>query len=271
MPRILSDLHLFDAATRIQSLDALQPLLEGVDELVLNGDSLDTQHGMSPDQLAAIKNTLGQLAPRVILLSGNHDPDLTSQTELMLCEGRVWVTHGDILFPDLTPWSAVRPTLANRIAAARREVGDTAWADLATRLRLYRAACMDLPYEFDRSSRSFGQRVSRLMHTFFPPTRILAMANAWSTAPRRARALVTAHRPTAQVVINGHIHFPSVSRRAGQPTVVNTGSFTRPLGGYCADVSPTAVTVRRIREINARFHPGPLVAEIPLAPLPPAR
>jgi len=43
--RIFSDLHFGDRASRARRLAQLRPLLDGVDALVLNGDTLDTRPG----------------------------------------------------------------------------------------------------------------------------------------------------------------------------------------------------------------------------------
>jgi len=41
--RIISDLHYGDPASRVRSLDALQPLFSGADRMVFNGDSVETR------------------------------------------------------------------------------------------------------------------------------------------------------------------------------------------------------------------------------------
>ncbi len=265
MPRILSDLHLLDVASRITSPASLEPLASGVDELILNGDTCETQVGLSRSRVNALLDDLKRLAPHVTLISGNHDPDIDGPAECELAEGRVWVTHGDILFPDLTPWGRIRPVLRERVQAQRATLGETAWQDLAIRLHAYREVCIDLPHELDRTQRSLGAKLARFSRTFFPPTQVLGMFNAWRTAAPRARELAARHRPKAQIIVNGHIHFPFVSCLSGRPTVINTGSFSRPFGALLVDVTPGIVTVRRIAEKDGRFQPGRVVAEIPLA------
>lgn len=264
MRRILSDFHLLDASSRVRRVSALAPLAEGVDELILNGDSLETQVDTSPAEVAALSAELRGLAPQVTFITGNHDPDLPAPHELTLLEGRIWVTHGDILFPDLAPWSSIRPVLIERLAARRQAAGPVAWADLPTRLELYRDACRQPPREFDTRSRSLASTLQRLRKVFFPPSQPLGMLRAWRTAPDLARVVAREFHPAAQVIVNGHIHFPFVSRQAGAPTVINTGSFSRPFGGQLADIAGKQVVVRRIIERRGEFYPGAVVAEIPL-------
>ena len=81
MLRILSDLHIRDASSRLKRLEALEPLLEGVDELWLNGDTCDNQTGMTPDQVEKIRAFFCARIPRVRFLTGNHDPDISAEHE----------------------------------------------------------------------------------------------------------------------------------------------------------------------------------------------
>ena len=43
LTRVISDVHYADRGSRVRSLSQLRPLLEGVDELAINGDTLDTR------------------------------------------------------------------------------------------------------------------------------------------------------------------------------------------------------------------------------------
>lgn len=113
--RIISDLHYGDERSRLRELAALKPMLEGVDTLVLNGDCCHTQEGAVPEQIAALKEFFSHGAPQVIWLTGNHDPDISSHHELLLKDGRVWVTHGDVFFDSVAPWCHLRAELVRRL------------------------------------------------------------------------------------------------------------------------------------------------------------
>ena len=63
----------------------------------------------------------------------------------------------------------------------------------------------------------------------------------------------------------GHTHRPGVWP-AGGVTVINTGSFCPPLGGYVADVAGELLVVREVTLRSAEFRLGRTIAEIPLAP-----
>lgn len=264
MLRILSDLHLFDARTQVRSLAQLEPLLAGVGTLVLNGDTCEMRRGVTPGQLAELKAFFSERVPEVVFITGNHDPEISETHELLVSDGRVWVTHGDICFDDLTPW-------ARHVAELRRLVAEERAADPAAdygrvevRVRIARAAARretDLP---DRTTRTWASHLAWVWRTFFPPRQTLAMLQCWRDLPARAARLASAERRSAQVVITGHVHFPGVWHPPGGPVVINTGSFFRPLGGHLVDIEGDRLRVRRIVHTGNAFAAGRLVAEIPL-------
>ncbi|MSU71295.1 MAG: hypothetical protein EXS43_02985 [Opitutus sp.] len=53
--RILSDIHFGDRASRVHRLAQLRPLLHGVAQLVLNGDTLDTRPGPAPHRTVELQ------------------------------------------------------------------------------------------------------------------------------------------------------------------------------------------------------------------------
>ena len=111
--RILSDLHYGEHASRVRSLAQLRPLLDGATRLVVNGDTLDTRPGPDPDRTDRTKEEVraffDEVGAPVTFLTGNHDPDFSPNALADLAEGRVLVTHGDILFSDIVPWGRAPP------------------------------------------------------------------------------------------------------------------------------------------------------------------
>ena len=133
--RILSDLHYGDRSSRVRSLAALRPLFAGADRVVFNGDSLETRAGRSANRTEQHRQRFLDFVhhevPRGVLLTGNHDADISDLHHLDLLGGIVFVTHGEILFEDLVPWSAEQPQigelyrqeLAALLAGRTRTVG----------------------------------------------------------------------------------------------------------------------------------------------------
>ncbi len=264
--RIFSDLHYRDGASRLHRLAALAPLLAGADHLVINGDTLDSQAPHAGPLLAEARDFFKNEAPRVTLLSGNHDPDISPHTELLLNEDRVWITHGDVLCENVAPWSSRRDELAKRLQSLATTVPPETLYLVETRLRLNRLACHHLPDPHDCFDRSLHTRLVRLAHALFPPNRLLSMVNTWHTTPALARALAREQRPRARLIVVGHTHFPGVWRDADGPVVVNTGSFSRPFGGLFVELCGDKVQVVRIVQKNGEFHRGRVVAGFSLAP-----
>lgn len=266
--RILSDLHIYDAATRVRELSQLEPLLVGVRTLVINGDSCDTCHGTTPAQVAALQRFFRERVREVIFITGNHDPDISDTHELMLAGGRVWLAHGDVCFDDIAPWSRSQPELWKHVQLQLRANPAADYREIAIRHRIARVAAQKVGREFDPSEIAFKAKLARAWRTFFPPRQPLAMLRAWRELPARAAALATAQRPSARLVVTGHIHYPGVWTSPTGPTVVNTGSFCPPLGGCAVDVTDEVVQVRRIVARGGKFHIGRAVAAIPLAGTP---
>jgi predicted phosphodiesterase len=264
MLRILSDLHVYDARSQVRDLRQLEPLLAGVQTLVINGDSCEMRPGVPSPDVAQLLAFFRARVPEVRFVTGNHDPDISEAHELLLAGGRVWVTHGDVCFDDLTPWSRKQPDLVRAVKQLLTAEPGADYREVGTRLRIARAAARIVGVEIDPADTRVTAQFVRLWDTFFPPRQILAMLRAWRDLPALAATLAIEQRPRAQVVVTGHVHFPGIWRLPPGPTVINTGSFFSPLGGHLVDVEDDRVQVRRIRRRAGQFEAGRLMAEIPL-------
>lgn len=267
--RVFSDLHYGDPNSRLKKASSLAPLFEGADEIIFNGDTVDTLLPSlhARDYLDELRAVFTSSGAHVTLLSGNHDPDISDLAEQSLADGRVWITHGDVFFDDIAPWSRCRAEFRRRLddLASRENPADLARVE--TRLRLHRLACMDLPEALLDSHKASAPRISRVASVIFPPTRFLAMLHAWRDLPRIAPGLARSQRPQARVVVAGHTHYPGVwhSSAPTPVTVINTGSFSRPFGALFVELQGGLVRVKRVAERGSSFHPGRTVAEFPLA------
>lgn len=263
MLRILSDLHVRDASSRVRSLRELEPLFAGVEELWINGDCCDSQCGLRAEELAAIRRFFTDRVPRVRFLTGNHDPDISDLHHCSTADGRVWATHGDVFFDDIVPWSRLLPELRRRVAAARAAMPERRFDDLDDRLAIMRRALLGLRQHWDPEQAGLGHRLARLAGTLFPPRQPWAMLQAWRGFPDLVARRVADWQPGAQVMVAGHTHYPCLRRR-GNLTVVNTGAFAGPFGAYCVDVAGDRVTVRLVRKQHGTWGVAGLVAELEL-------
>jgi len=270
--RILSDLHYGDRASRLRSLAQLRPLLDGPDEFILNGDTLDTRHGPYPERTARARAEVtaffSAAAPRITHLTGNHDPDISPHHSLDLAAGQVFVTHGDIIFDNVVPWGRDAAFFDTRIAHGLTALAPAERTQLAPRLALYRATCLALPQRHQAEPNPFKYFINLAADTVWPPLRTLHILRAWQETPARAAAIVATHRPAARFMLMGHTHRPGVWPMPSGVTVINTGSLTRPFGAFTVDLTPGLLAVRRIEFRSGEFHPGPVIADFTLAEAP---
>lgn len=267
--RILSDLHFGDHASRITRLPQLRPLLDSVAHLILNGDTLDTRPGPLPAHTAECHAAVSDFFPRevahVSLVTGNHDPDLSPLHHLDLAGGAVCVTHGDIFFDDLVPWSNDTPLIRQRLAAEFRSLPSALHHDLAQRFALVRRVAASIPQRHQAERNRLKYAIRFLADTVWPPTRVARIIQTWRHAPTLAADFVRLHRPRARFVIAGHTHRRGLWRTPDGVTVINTGAFCPPGGSYTVDLTADKLTVRDIVRCGGEFRPGETVATFPLA------
>jgi predicted phosphodiesterase len=264
--RVVSDVHFADRASRVRALAELSPLLEGADSFVFNGDTLDTRPGPDDARTRALREEVlgffGRAAPRVTFLTGNHDPDLSDRHLLDAADGRVFLTHGDVLFDTIVPWSSESGRIRGRIIAAMASLPDDG---LDSRLRAFRSVAASLPQRHQAERNPFRYLWRLAGDTVWPPNRALEILRAWREAPAKAASLAARHRPAARVVLIGHVHKPGVSRTPSGTVVVNTGSFCRPFAPVAAEITAGAVRVRRVDRTRGAFRLGPVFEEIALS------
>lgn len=267
--RVLSDIHFGDHASRVTQLAQLRPLLEGPRQVVLNGDTLDTRIGPNPTHTADCRAAVTEFFPQhtagTTYLSGNHDADFSPVHHVDLAQGRVFVTHGDIFFDDIVPWSRDAAEIRRRITAEFRNVPPSLHHDLDRRFDVFRRVAASIPQRHQAERNKLKFALHYIADTVWPPLRILRVVRAWRLAPQHAAEMARQHRPAAKFVLCGHTHRPGIWADPRGITVINTGSFCLPLGGSLVDISEHSVLVRRIEMRNGDFHPGEKLAEFRLA------
>jgi len=267
--RIVSDVHFADRSSRVRELGQLRPLLDGATSFVFNGDTLDTRPGKHALRTAQARREVldffGAAGTPVRFLTGNHDPDLSAEHAVEFAGGRVLVTHGDVLFDNIVPWSRDAAVIRQKIIAALAAVPDDGSCRLESRLSAYRSVAASIPQLHQSETDPFRYAIRLAGDTVWPPQRALRILRAWREAPDRAAALAGRHRPKARFIAIGHTHRPGVWKTASGIVVVNTGSFCRPFGTLTAEISHERLSVRRVECRRGEFHPGAEVASFPLS------
>jgi predicted phosphodiesterase len=265
--RILSDLHYGDRASVVRDLNQLNPLLAGPQSVILNGDTLDTRPGPHAAITAQTRETVLDFIRRspvpLTCLTGNHDPDLTTDHLRDLADGAVLVTHGDIAFADIVPWGQDASLARQLVMQERSHLPAT--ASFEQLLAAHRRACAVIPQRHQSEPRSLKYLASYLADTVWPPTRIPRILRAWAEMSARISAVAATHRPRARFILNGHTHRAGIWRRPDGRVIINTGSYCPPSGCQLVDISGDHLTVRRVERRAGEFHAGATVAEFALA------
>ncbi len=267
--RILSDIHFGDRASRVVRLAQLRPLLEGVTQLVLNGDTLDTRPGPLPAHTAECRAAVTEFFPREVaattFLTGNHDANFSPHHHFDLARGQVFAIHGDVFFDNIVPWSADAPLIARRLAAEFGAVPPAHHHDLERRIAIFRRVAHSIPQRHQSERHRLKYALRFLADTVWPPLRVLHVLRAWRDAPALAGAFARRHRPAAKFIVSGHTHRPGIWPAHDGATVINTGSYCPPLGGTCVDLADGRLVVRAVELTRGEFRPGAELAAFPLA------
>ena len=266
--RVVSDVHYGDRATRVRSLAQLSPLFDGASAFILNGDTLDTRPGPPPEhareEMRKVREFFARAPCPVTFLSGNHDADFTTLHSLDLAKGRVFATHGDILFDDIVPWGRDAKSIRVQLKAALAAISIGRDPGMDERLLALRAVAASIPQRHQSERRPLQYALRFAADTVWPPHRAVFVLRAWREMPARAAAFLRRYRPDARFILIGHTHRPGVWRTRSGVVVINTGTFCPPFSPYAVDISPDRLTVRRIEARSGEFHFSTNVAKFTL-------
>lgn len=241
---IISDTHLGRPGKA--TAEALRPIWQGVDELVINGDAAEVQipwlRGAAVRELDRLDDLTRRDGVSLTLISGNHDAYLTDRRYLHLAGGEVLVMHGDALHPAVAPWTRSAKTMQKLTARALADVNPAERETLHTRLSVAQhVGHSEFLEEYVLSSRGEGG----IWHAVRRPWEVPLVMRYWRQEPGLAVAFIERYAPKARVMILGHSHRPGVWRRGGR-TIINTGAFTFPGRPWCAIVGEASIRVDKI-------------------------
>lgn len=240
----------------------IRPLIDGAERTVLNGDSVDTrfidQHSAAAAGRDRFLEFIAPFGERLTLVTGNHDPDISPHHHLELAEGRILVTHGDVLFPSVAPWGW---EAAHVLAARTKRLAELPLAEhelLETQLGVCKHASYATRHLSPSALHEADGPMVRFMRLASRVRRADKILTSWFRTPNLAANLAAKHRPRAELVIIGHTHFPGIWRRQNR-TVINTGAFTPPFGATAVDFVGDHVDVRAVVRTRDGFGVGRIV------------
>jgi predicted phosphodiesterase len=267
---IISDLHLGHRATQIRDPEELVPILKEARSVIFNGDTVEMRTAADRSvgrQLAAVIARLcHSIGCRATFINGNHDTSVSKIDHLDLMDGRILVTHGDILFLGVAPWS--RQALAYRRIHLRAlaQLGPDALMSFEKRLLATKRTSIKLQLmERPVTENSIAPGLRVLVQQFWPPHRPFMIVGAWLRTPSLAARLCDLFRPNARYVIVGHTHYPGLWRR-GPITVINTGSYVLHFGALAVILDGEWVEIRKVKRQKEGFALGKRIARFQEAP-----
>ncbi|MCH2148099.1 MAG: metallophosphoesterase family protein, partial [Phycisphaerales bacterium] len=223
---VLSDLHLGLTARRTPTPAMLRPLWQGCDHLLLNGDTAElhvpSMSAPATDQLATMQQLCEEDGVGLSLIAGNHDPFISPLQRCTLVDGRVLVTHGQVIH---------RRDAKPPVEGQTFEVGDA--GSLSGR-HLFTRAMYDDAIERSRTYTppEHELQAPQTLRDSIPwsaskPFLVLKILRYWRAYPGFADAYRRRVQPDARVVIVGHSHRDGVWQ-FDDCAVLNTGSWTWP-------------------------------------------
>ena len=253
--RILSDLHLGHSASRIEDCEMLEPLLEGVDHLILAGDVW--QERIAGERVtnagilfAQLKKMVHDRNLSVEILRGNHDPG-TPQGVAWCADRVVLVTHGDAVYDEATPWS-------REFGYYREEIRKI--VDRYEPQSHLAQACSDRACEIANTIQPRKLPKLPVPFNFFatalwPPSRTFEMIRAWRTMGREGLRFLKKSGEGAKVLVCGHFHRAGIWED-GEHVAINTGSFMKGSKPWLVDVEGAEVIARAIDLDEGMFVEG---------------
>lgn len=253
---ILSDLHLGHRASRIKDPEQLAPLLSGIRSVVFNGDTAEMRHEEDRPigrKLAAdLAKMCHYLGTKPFFINGNHDPTISHINHFDLASDAILVTHGDILFFGVTPWSREAAHYRRKHQEILDGFDQENLSDFEERLRATKQTALELQMIEAPLTKSRLPGLRLTLNQLWPPWRPFKILKAWQETPKRAIDLATIFRPKARFVIIGHTHFPGAWKKSGR-VVINTGSFIPYFPAHSALIERDRLEVRQIDLRQGKF------------------
>lgn len=244
---ILSDTHLSGNGQGAGRADALRPLWQGVDELIINGDLAELSDPKwrvdAARQVMRLQDLCEEDGVRLTLLSGNHDPLITDRRFLRLCHGEVFVTHGDMLHPAISPWTSYARQLRDLHQNALQQLELTDRAQLDQQAM---AAAHASNLKWDHLSEHAPPRRGPLYKRVDQARKVAKVLWFWQRLPKLAARFAQRYAPDARFFVFGHIHRAGIWS-FGHQTIINTGAYHCPRNPHAVIIEDRTLAVHRVR------------------------
>ncbi len=259
--RVVSDLHLGHPGSRIAAAAELRPLLEGAGTVLFNGDTREmlAKNYLSKGEalFAELRSLIEELGVEAHFMRGNHDPDISDVHHIDLHGRDVLITHGDVLFPEISPWGVSnRSELRQILAQAERlENEDEGKDDFESRLRRANQVCR-FNAVFDKETKPGLLGHFHTVHNVvWPPRKLFSLLKCWFGTHGLAADFCAQYRPEARVMVFGHTHLPGIWELGGR-TFINTGGYISWGGALMVELEGSELRVFAVRKRGGLMAPA---------------
>ena len=246
---IVSDLHLGSSASRsYRILEDLGRISKEFDRVIFNGDTFDCfeARGVHPftDQLLAdVLQACQSRSGPPELLTGNHDPTISSDSWVYIPAAETLIFHGDCIADCTHPSKTDDQILEARLKRKWSELGERPgnFIELAGIYRKIQAQ------HFLENLPDLKQpgTIRYLLKSLYPPQRAFHILSYCRKAPQRAASLASTFNQPVRNVVFGHTHSAGQWHMNGM-TVYNTGSFMPLSAPYAVIVDGSNVEYRKL-------------------------
>ncbi|MGJ8723974.1 MAG: hypothetical protein ACSHYB_05405 [Roseibacillus sp.] len=240
---MVSDWHLGHPGSQVNSIARVEHLLEGVGTLVMVGDGREELVEGWRNAANRLWKDLEEACERrgilFVALTGNHDPNVSGEGWLKLAGGHILVTHGDMIYDTMSPWSrelfAKREEVHELLKKRESDSLDTRWECAREVGRLLRP-----------SGKAPDGIVDYLKIALWPPERLTEVVRVWGGFFKEGERFLHRFAPESKILVCGHFH-----RRGkfvvGERTVWNTGSLMKVSKGLALDFDGESLSAQEIQ------------------------
>lgn len=266
---IISDVHIKNSNGWKGQVDELRGLWATSGTVVFNGDTVGrskTSNTTNAEEiLTYISKQCAKDGVEAVFLAGNSDYFINTSKHLLLAEGRILIMHGDVIFPQMSPWYDESHLYRAARDSVLRQMSQDLRGTLEGQLASVREAKAELANSnfCENNNSSFSNRIQKLQRWLAMPCRGWAIIRAWQKMPSMAAKFTAQYAPEAKFIIVGHTHHSGVWSVAGK-VIVNTGSF----GGFgkatIVRITDAELLVQKLVRKQYKFFPDKTIASFPL-------
>jgi len=266
---IISDVHITNSNGWKEQIDELRRLWATGGTVVFNGDTVGgkkASDGTSAEEiLTYISEQCAKDGAEAVFLAGNSDYFLDVAKHLLLAEGRILITHGDVIFPQMAPWWDKAHLYRATRNSALRKMPQESRSTLEGQLASTREAMAELANgnSCENNNGSFLNCIQRLQWWLAKPRRGWAIIQAWKKMPSMAAKFTAQYADEAKFIIIGHTHRAGVWQVADK-IVVNTGSFAGFGQPVIVHFTDGKLLVQKLARRQNKFFPEKTIANFSL-------